>query len=208
MNQTRIDTSLQALARQDSDIARAFAELGSPPPRTRPTGFRTFLNIIVSQQLSTESAAAIMGRTEALLTAQGTQPLQASCVDTHSDEALRAAGLSFRKIEYIRGLAQAVNTGQLDIDGLADLPDDEAIAAITQLKGFGRWSAEIYLMFALGREDIFPAEDLAVVTALGKLKRLDGKPTAKDARAMTAHWAPYRSAGALFLWMYYRGAPV
>ena len=208
MDQTQIETSLQALALQDTDIARAFAQLGAPPPRTRPAGFRTFLNIIVSQQLSTESAAAIMARVESLLTEKGSQPLLASSIDAHTDAALRAAGLSFRKIEYVRGLALAVNSGQLDIDGLANLPDKAAIEAITQLRGFGPWSAEIYLMFALHREDIFPADDLALVTALGKLKRLDTKPTAKQARALTEHWSPYRSVGALFLWMYYRGAPV
>jgi DNA-3-methyladenine glycosylase II len=123
------------------------------------------------------------------------------------EKALRAAGLSARKVEYAQGLAHAVVNGEFDPDGLVAMDDESAIAEITALRGFGRWSAEIYLMFSLSRKDLFPADDLALQVALGRLKGLDSKPTARQARELTAHWAPYRTAGSLFLWHYYRGAP-
>ncbi|MES9856248.1 MAG: hypothetical protein ABW166_06565 [Sedimenticola sp.] len=116
-------------------------------------------------------------------------------------------GLSYRKIEYTKSLAEAVHAGRFNIDGLELMTDEEAIAEITTLRGFGRWSAEIYLMFSLNRQDVFPADDLALQVALGRLKKLPGKPTPKQARDLIAHWTPWRSVGSLFLWHYYRGAP-
>lgn len=202
MDQTDIEQALQALAEVDSDVARALPEVGHPAPRIRAAGFETFLSIIVSQQLSTESARAIMGRVETLLG----NPSAETVLMTDAQD-LRDAGLSFRKIEYAKGMAEAVASGQLDIAGLAGLSDEEVINSIVALRGFGRWSAEIYLMFSLGRQDIFPADDLALLVALGRLKRLDSKPTPKQARELITHWSPWRSAGSLFLWHYYRGAP-
>jgi DNA-3-methyladenine glycosylase II len=120
---------------------------------------------------------------------------------------LRKAGMSLRKVEYAKGLARAIVQGEFDVEGLAKLKDADAIEAITALRGFGRWSAEIYLMFSLGRRDIFPSGDLALRVALGRLKGLEERPTAAQADHLVAHWSPYRSAGALLLWRYYRGAP-
>jgi len=202
MNQTEIHQALEALAEVDSDVARALPQVGYPVSRVRDAGFGTFLSIIVSQQLSTESARAIMGRVDNLLGV-----LTAERLLSVEPQALREAGLSFRKIEYAQGLAEAVASGQLDIDALSGMSDEDAINAIIALRGFGRWSAEIYLMFSLDRRDIFPADDLALLVALGRLKRLDSKPTPKQAREILAHWSPWRSAGSLFLWHYYRGAP-
>lgn len=202
MNQTEIHQALEALAEVDSDVARALPQVGYPVPRVRDAGFGTFLSIIVSQQLSTESARAIMGRVDNLLGV-----LTAERLLSVEPQALREAGLSFRKIEYAQGLAEAVAGGQLDIDALSGMSDEDAINAIIALRGFGRWSAEIYLMFSLDRRDIFPADDLALLVALGRLKRLDSKPTPKQAREILARWSPWRSAGSLFLWHYYRGAP-
>jgi DNA-3-methyladenine glycosylase II len=121
--------------------------------------------------------------------------------------ALRAAGLSWRKVEYVEALARAIDENQFDISSLAAMEDQAVVEAITALKGFGVWSAEIYLMFSLQRRDIFPAGDLAIRIALQKLKRVDSKLGEKQAREMVASWAPYRSAASLFLWHYYRGAP-
>ncbi len=203
MNKRQITYGLKALSRADSDLAAAIKTFGAPEPRVRPEGFETFLGTIVSQQISTAAATAIMGRVRALLpscTPEG--------IDQVSDAALRGAGLSFRKIEYIRGLAQAEQTGALEVNALGALSDAAAIERITALRGFGIWSAEIYLMFSLGRKDIFPAGDLALQVALGRLKSLETKPTPSQARALTEHWSPWRSVGALFLWHYYQGAPV
>lgn len=202
MDESVIHQGMQALAGQDPDVAHALSQLGPPPPRIRPAGFETFLATIISQQISTEAARAIMGRVVALLPERSAAALLA--VD---DEALRGAGLSYRKVEYAKGLALAVTESRFDIEGLETMADAEAIAAITALRGFGRWSAEIYLMFSLGRQDIFPADDLALQVALGRLRKLDKKPTPKQARELVAHWAPWRSVGSLFLWHYYRGAP-
>ncbi len=202
MNERTIATGMKALAALDAELAQALDQIGPPPPRQRPAGFETFLSTIVSQQISTEAARTILGRVLALMPERSPAALLAL-----EDSALREAGLSFRKIEYAKGLAEAVVAGRLDIDGLASLSDEEAIAAITALRGFGRWSAEIYLMFSLKRPDIFPADDLALLVALGRLKNLPDKPTPKQARDLVAHWAPWRSVGSLFLWHYYRGAP-
>jgi DNA-3-methyladenine glycosylase II len=202
MNKRTINQAMAALAELDPDVAQAYEQLGPPAPRIRPAGFEAFLSTIVSQQISTEAARAILGRVKALLPS-----LSAEALLDLEDEVLRSAGLSYRKIEYAKGLALAVQQGHFDIDGLGRMDDESAIKTITALRGFGRWSAEIYLMFCLKRPDIFPAQDLALQVALGRLKGLASKPTPQQARQLVAHWAPWRSAGALFLWHYYRGAP-
>jgi len=202
MNKRSIKKGLTALAKVDAEVAQAIELIGFPEPRVRPAGFETFLSTIVSQQISTKAAQAIKSRVVALM-----PEISAEALLNIDDQALRDAGLSYRKVEYAKGLANAICGGQLDVDGLSTMTDEEAIEEITALRGFGRWSAEIYLMFSLGRQDIFPANDLALVVALGKLKGLDKKPTPKVARDMVEHWAPWRSAGSLFLWHYYQGAP-
>lgn len=202
MDQATINEGIQALCRCDDDVAHAIEAIGQPAPRIRPAGFETLLNTIVSQQISTEAARAIMARVVEQMGAMTPAALLAL-----APQQLRQAGLSFRKIEYGHGLAKAIIDGSLDIDGVAQLDDASAIAAITELRGFGRWSAEIYLMFSLQRRDIFPADDLALQVALGRLKGLEQRPTAKQSRQLIEHWAPWRSVGSLFLWHYYRGAP-
>ncbi len=203
MEPSDISDALLQLARVDADIARALPQIGHPAPRISASGFTALLGIIIGQQVSTEAAAAIRGRVDALL-----DDISAECFLAVDDQALREAGMSWRKIEYANGLAGAIINNIFDPEALQHLPDDEAISAIVSLRGFGRWSAEIYLMFSLQRADIFPADDLALLVALGRLKQLPQKPTPRQARDITAHWAPYRSAGSLFLWHYYRGAPV
>ncbi|UYF99912.1 DNA-3-methyladenine glycosylase family protein [Halomonas sp. GD1P12] len=203
MTPETIPQAMAALAKVDADIARALPQVGAPAARARERGFATFFSTIVSQQLSVEAARSIMNRVNTLLPA-----LHAQAVMDVEGEVLRDAGLSWRKVEYARGLAEAELAGTFSADGLEQLSDEEVISAITALRGFGRWSAEIYLMFSLGRTDVFPADDLALRVALGRLKRMDDKPTPKQARQMVEHWAPWRSVGALFLWHYYRGEPL
>lgn len=202
MKKSVIKKDLDAIARVDKELARAIEEFGYPAPRIRPPGFETFLATIVSQQISTEAAAAIMRRVRDLL-----PELSAEALLQLPDGALRAAGLSGRKVEYVYGLAEAIAGGHFVPQQLAELTDADAIKEIVALRGFGTWSAEIYLMFSLQRRDVFPADDLALQLALQKLKSLESRPTAKLARAAVAHWAPRRSAGSLFLWHFYRGAP-
>lgn len=202
IDKIQIAQGMEALSELDSEIAEAYALIGAPEPRVRPTGFSAFLSIIIGQQVSTEAANAIRGRVEALL-----GDVSAERVIAVEDQALREAGMSFRKIEYAKGLAEAQLAGTFDAEGLDQLTDADVIESITALRGFGRWSAEIYMMFSLGRLDVFPADDLAIQVALGRLKTLEKKPTPKQARDLIEHWSPWRSVGSLFLWHYYRGAP-
>ena len=120
---------------------------------------------------------------------------------------LGKAGLSGRKVEYVNSLAQAIVTGQFDPIALEQQADSQVIASICMLRGLGRWSAEVYLMFSLQRPDVFPAGDLALQRALQKLKGWDNRPSADETRAAVAHWMPWRTVGSLFLWHFYRGAP-
>ena len=202
MNRKKKKKGLDTIAANDQDVRKALQQLDYPEPRIRPAGFETLANTIVSQQLSTKAASAIMGRVRDLL-----PDLSAAAVLSVRKTSLRKAGLSERKVEYIRGLAEAIETGAFDPNQLKQMDDATAIAEITTLRGFGQWSAEIYLMFSLGRRDIFPANDLALQVALQNLKRLKQKPSPEMARELVAHWAPWRSVGSLFLWHFYRGAP-
>ena len=202
MDAARIRRDLDALARRDGDLRRGLRQVGYPPPRIREPGFPTLLATIVSQQISTAAAAAIMQRLRERMPALRPRDLLEL-----PRGSLREAGLSQRKIEYAEALARSVHAGEFDPAGLAALDDAAAIAAITALRGFGRWSAEIYLMFCLQRADLFPAGDLALRIALQKLKRRRDPLDEKSARALVEDWSPYRSAASLLLWHYYRGAP-
>jgi len=203
MNQQTINRHLDALASLDPDLCRGLEQVGYPAPRIRAPGFETFLSTIVSQQISTAAAAAIMGRVRALLPS-----MQPGLLLELPDGALRAAGLSTTKVEYVLGLARAIVDGRFAPAQFDTMDDTAVIEAITALKGFGVWSAEIYLMFSLRRSDVFPAGDLALRSALQRLKRIDEKLSERQARGLVADWSPYRSAGSLFLWHYYHGAPL
>ena len=202
MDQKQVINDINSIAAIDADVEIAVAEFGYPQPRIRAQGFETLFTTIVGQQISVEAAAAIMKRVRDLL-----PRLDASSLLSLPEGALRQAGLSTRKVEYAQGLAHAILDGVLNPDDLPALKDKEAIKAITALRGLGVWSAEIYLMFSLQRRDIFPANDLALQVALQRLKGLEQRPTEKQARELIRHWSPWRSAGSLFLWHYYRGAP-
>ncbi len=202
MNEAVIKKGLDTIVQVDQDIAESFQELGYPEPRFRPPGFETFLATIVSQQISTEAARAIMGRVRVLL-----PELQPDKLLALPEGALREVGLSGRKVEYATNLAKEIVDGSFVPEELAVLDDESAIQEIVALRGFGRWSAEVYLMFSLERQDIFPADDLALRLALQKLKGMDARPTPKQSRDLVAQWTPWRSVGSLFLWHFYRGAP-
>ena len=202
LDQAQIIEDIDRIALIDHELKVALSSYGYPQPRIRPQGFETLLTIIVGQQISTEASAAIMTRIRELL-----PDMFAATLLKLPTGALRKAGLSGRKVEYAERLASAIVKGDLNPDTLPDLDDRQAIKAITRLRGFGVWSAEIYLMFSLQRRDVFPADDLALQVALQRLKNLKQRPTAKQARTLIAHWSPWSSAGSLFLWHYYRGAP-
>lgn len=194
--------AIDQLAVIDPDVRAAVARIGYPIPRVRRPGFATLLQIIVSQQVSTRSAAAIWGRLDA---ACGHAATPERFLDL-DDVALRAVGLSGRKIDYGRGLARAIAEGTLDLDQLAALPEDDAIQELCKLKGFGRWSAEIYLLFALSRADSFPADDLALQIGMQRLKGLDARPDRKTMDHLAEPWRPLRGCGAILLWHVYGAA--
>lgn len=199
MNQASIKRGLNQIAKSDAQIKQAIKHYGYPKPRIQAAGFETLINTIISQQLSAKAAESISLRVRTCL-----GDITPESVIKKRASSLRKAGLSERKVTYMKGLAKAIHKGEFDPENLALMSNSEAIQSITKLHGFGEWSAEIYLMFSLGRKDIFPANDLALQIALAKLKDLDAKPTPKFARELVCHWAPWRSAGSLFLWHYYK----
>jgi len=192
---------VEALAEREPAFARVVEKHGVPEPRNSAPGAQTLLRTIVGQQVSVAAARGMWAKLEA---AFGSPP-DLQRLLTASDEELRAAGMSRQKSGYIRSLAELVLSGELDLDGLP--PDDEeAIALLTKIKGIGRWSAEIYLLFAEGRDDVFPAGDLAVMIELGRLMGLPEKPSEKQLREMAEPWRPYRGAAAILAWHSYNSA--
>lgn len=195
-------TALRRLAAGDPILAAALNTCGLPPPRNREPGFSSLARIIVGQQVSTASAVALWGK----LTA-GISPFTPERVVRRNEEELRALGLSRQKADYMLGLAREIVDGRLDFDRLHALDDEAAILEITRIKGLGRWSAEIYLLFALQRPDIWPAGDLALQVGMQHLKGLRQRPDPKRMIKLAEAWRPYRGAAAHFLWHYYAKAP-
>ena len=184
------------LARVCPDWARVLPGLGPLPLRRRPDGFAAILDAVVAQQLSTGAAGAIAARmAQAGVTGE-------AAILAATDEDLRALGLSRPKIRYLRGIAAA----GIDWAGLRALPDDEVIARLTALPGIGRWTAEIYLKFALGRADAFAAGDLALAEAARLLYGLPDRPGPAALTALAEPWRPWRAVAARALWAYYRQA--
>ncbi|MEA3064754.1 MAG: DNA-3-methyladenine glycosylase [Sphingomonadales bacterium] len=197
--------SLDALAALEPRIAAALAAAGYPEPRISEPGYQTLLRAIVGQQVSVKAAASMWAK----LTAAVGDPPDPAALLKASDETLRAAGLSRQKASYARSLAEEVVSGRLDFAGLPR-DDEEAIAELVRVKGIGRWTAEVYLLFAEGRTDIWPAGDLAVQIETGRIMGLDGKPTEKKVRELAEAWRPHRGAFAIFTWHHRRNsaAPV
>jgi DNA-3-methyladenine glycosylase II len=191
-------SGLDALCAADPDVAAARARIGDPALRTRDPGFVTLLDVIVGQQLSTASAGAIRARVHALV-----QPLTPETYLATRPELLLKAGLSRQKLAYSRDLALASLDGRVDFDRLHGHEDEDAIEHLISIKGIGRWTAEIYLLFSLGRCDVWPAEDLALQVGLQHLKGLDERPRGKVMRALGEAWRPWRGVGAYFLWHVY-----
>ncbi len=190
---------LAELARRDAGLARVQQEAGPLPWRTRPGGFPGLMQAIVGQQISNGAAAAIWNRLRLLPDAL--QPAGLLALD---DDAMRSAGLSRPKVAHIRALAAAFADGTLHEAGLVAMADEPAIAAISAVRGMGRWTAEVYLLFALERPDVFPAGDLALAAALADLRGLPARPGPVALRAMAMEWAPHRALAARLLWHWWR----
>ena len=196
-----IRTDVEALSRREPAFARVVEQHGIPEPRTSNRGAETLLRTIVGQQVSVAAARSMWAKLEA---AFGSPP-DLNLLLAASDEQLRAAGMSRQKSGYIRSLAELVVSGELDLENLPE-DDEEAIALLTKIKGIGRWSAEIYLLFAEGRRDVFPAGDLAVLVEIGRLMGLPDKPSEKQLRELAEAWRPYRGAAAVLAWHSYNSS--
>lgn len=190
--------SLDAVAGIEPGFARALAVAGYPEPRIRERGYGTMLRTIVGQQVSVAAAASMWRKLEAHIGPE----LSLERVLESDFDTLRACGLSRQKQGYIRSLCELVVTGAVDFEYLPQ-DDEEAIAQLTRIKGVGRWSAEIYLLFAEGRGDIWPAGDLAVQAGLHKLLDLPERPSEKHTRELAEAWRPHRGATAIFTWHCY-----
>ncbi len=182
------------LARIEPRFADALAQTGEVPLRLRDDGFAELLGAIVSQQVSTASAQAIWGR---MVQAGLTDPVR---VARATEAELRACGLSRQKIRYAAALADA----GIDYAALRDLPSEAVIARLVEVPGIGRWTAEIYAMFSLGRADVFAPGDLALQEAARLLFDLDARPGDRELRVMAEAWSPWRAVAARLLWSYYR----
>lgn len=198
LSEERLRADVDELARIEPRFGAALQRVGYPPTRIRERGHATLMRTIMGQQVSVKAADAMWRK----LTAVVGEPVNLERLGRASDEELRAAGMSRQKSAYLRSLAAEVISGRLD---LANLPEDDeaAIAALVQVKGIGRWSAEIYLLFAEGRADIWPAGDLAVQIEVGRILGHESRPSEKLTRSLAESWRPYRGAAAIFAWHHY-----
>ena len=198
-----LNASLDALAEREEGFAKVLKSHGRPEPRLSEPGVETLLRTIVGQQVSVAAARSMWNK----LIAKYGQPVDLAALLEASDEQLREAGLSRQKAGYARSLAGLVLAGELD---LAHLPadDEEAIELLIRIKGIGRWSAEIYLLFAEGRGDVWPAGDLAVQIEVGRLLGLPDRPTEKQLRELAEAWRPHRGAAAVLAWHSYNSAVI
>ncbi len=201
LTKSSLDRAVDALALADPDLARVVEAFSYPPLWDRPPGFPTLVYIVLEQQVSLASARAAFDR----LAAAG--PVTPETFLRLSDTELHAIGFSRQKTAYCRGLAAALDSSQLDLAAVDELDDDEARFALTQLKGIGPWTADIYLLMVLCRPNIWPTGDLALLQALQEVKGLDRRPTSAEALAIAEIWHPWRAAAARVLWHWYLSTP-
>jgi DNA-3-methyladenine glycosylase II len=186
------------LRERDADLDAVVRRLGSPPLWLRPNTFASLVHIILEQQVSLASARAVFER----LTSQLGELMPSSFLSL-DDAELRSLGFSRQKTRYCRELARAVDRGQLDLLVLERCDDEVVREQLIEVKGIGRWTAEIYLLMVLGRPDAWPVGDLAIVRAVRAVKKLDGDPDSAELECLAEAWRPWRSVAARVLWLYY-----
>ncbi len=193
-----LDAQLKALVELDPVLVPVLDQVGQVPLRRGKSGFGGLASIVLSQLLSAASARAIYERLEALVGEMSTENFLAV-----NPEKLRDVGLSRAKIDCLRSVARADMSGEMDFEALHHMGVNEAMEKLTQLKGIGTWSAEIYLLSSIAHPDIFPAGDLVLQKMLGKIFEKNEKPNEKQARELARKWTPYRGAAARLLWRYF-----
>jgi len=194
-----LDAAIARLVEADGRFGHVLSLTERPPLRRRADGFAGLVSIVVSQQLSVASAAAILGRLTAAI-----DPLKPAGILRARADKLKRTGLSAPKIRALKAIAKAVETGKLDLPSLARMPADEAHATLTAVHGIGPWTADIYLLACLGHADAWPAGDLALQEAAKLLLELETRPTTKEMAPLAERWRPWRAVAARLLWSYYR----
>jgi DNA-3-methyladenine glycosylase II len=186
--------------RRDPVLATAIRAIGPclMADRQRKDHLTALVGSIVSQQLSTKAAATIFGRFVALFP-EGA-PLEPAAILALDDAVLRGVGLSGQKVRYLRDLCQRIADGRLRLEAIESLDDEEVIERLTEVMGFGRWTAEMFLMFRLHRPDVLPVDDLGIVNAVQRLYKLRKRPDAKKLHRLGEAWKPYRSVASWYLW--------
>jgi DNA-3-methyladenine glycosylase II len=202
LTHVELHRATRALARRDPDLARVVRAHGLPPLWQRRPGFATLVHIILEQQVSLASARAAFHRARVLA-----RPFTPTTFLRLDDRQLRAAGFSGQKTRYCRNLALAIRDGDLELRGLAVLDDDEVRRCLTAVTGIGPWTADIYLIMALGRPDVWPLGDIALAQAARELKRLPARPSAVEMNALGECWRPWRAVAARVLWHHYLSTP-
>jgi DNA-3-methyladenine glycosylase II len=193
-----LDAGITELTRREPGFAEILARAGRPRFARRPASFGTLLHIILEQQVSIEAARAMYRNLQAACA-----PLAPAGFLELDEPTLRACGFSRQKMVYARGLAGALASGSLDLAALAGMDDDAAMAALTALKGIGPWTAEVFLLFALARPDVWPAADLGLQLAVQQLRALPARPRTPEMREIGEAWRPWRSVAACLLWQSY-----
>ena len=202
LSQEALLEGVRILSSRDPDLASVAARFGPPPLWARPPGFATLVYIILEQQVSLASARAAFSRLSAALS-----PFTPQAFLTLDDPSLKAIGFSRQKMAYGRILAGAIADGTLDLHALPGLPDAAVRSELTKIKGIGRWSADIYLMEALLRPDIWPTGDLALANAVQRVKRLAAAPAPADLEALGEAYRPWRAVAARVFWHFYLSTP-
>lgn len=198
LTEATVAKSAKELARRDQDLASILKQHGPPPLWARPPGFSTLVKIILEQQVSLASAASLFTRLK-----KNTVPFQPLRVLELGEGHLKSLGLTRQKTAYCLHLSASLAEKRLRLSQVARMSDADAKAALMEIKGIGAWSADVYLLMALRRPDIWPANDLALIIAATKLKQLDQRPNVNELFQIAEAWRPYRSVAARMLWQYY-----
>ena len=198
LTERTLSLGVRVLCERDRDLARVVTAYGRPPMWARPAGFPTLLQIILEQQVSLASARSAFEKLSAVAS-----PLTPRRFLELDDTTLKSAGFSRQKTAYCRILSQSVADGDLDLDRVAGMEDNHARAELIRIKGIGRWTADIYLLMALNRPDIWPRGDLALASAVKKVKRLRSLPDHDRLENLSEGWRPWRAVAARLFWHYY-----
>ena len=198
LTETSVARGAKLLARRDKDLAYILKTLGPPPLWARPPGFSTLVQIILEQQVSLASAASLFARLK-----KNTTPFRPARMIELGEAHLKSLGLTRQKTAYCLHLAESLTEKRLSLSQLSRMSDVDVKAALMEIKGLGAWSADVYLLMVLRRPDIFPATDLALLSAVTELKQLSSRPDSIQLLQMAEVWRPYRSVAARMLWQYY-----